>query len=150
MVALGRWLFYAVRGIWELAWADSALVILDKWSSYRGGCLSRFNCVYIINIRYFQGRNFHKNMFCDFVANSRKCLFQKIKLILNRGNIFCEIKFLICIHKIPFMKFVIFKMQFAKVSSLEKYILTKIHSLKVLLFKQIARARALNNIENIT
>ena len=150
MVALGRWLFYAVRVIWELAWADSALVILDKWSSYRGGCLSRFNCVYIINIRYFQGRNFHKNMFCDFVANSRKCLFQKIKLILNRGNIFCEIKFLICIHKIPFVKFVIFKMQFAKVSSLEKYILAKIHSLKVLLFKQIARARALNNIENIT
>ena len=76
MVALGRWLFYAVRVTWELAWADSALVILDEWSSYRGGRLSRFDCVYIINIiRDFQGRNFHKNMFCDFVANSRKCLF---------------------------------------------------------------------------
>ena len=29
----------------EFAWADSALVILDKCSSYRGGCMSRFDCI---------------------------------------------------------------------------------------------------------
>ena len=48
------------------------------------------------------------------------------------------------------MKFAIFKTQFTKVSSLEKYILTKIYSLKVLLIKQMARTYALKNIENIT
>ena len=40
-------------------------------------------------------------------------------LVLNRKNIFCEIKFLICIHEIPSMKFAIFETQFTKVSSLE-------------------------------
>ena len=41
------------------------------------------------------------------------------KLILNRKNVFCEIKFLICIQEIPFIKFTIFEAQFPKVSSLE-------------------------------
>ena len=40
-------------------------------------------------------------------------------LVLNRKNVFCEIKFLICIHEIPSMKFAIFETQFTKVSSLE-------------------------------
>ena len=40
-------------------------------------------------------------------------------LVLNRKNIFCEIKFLICILAITSMKFAIFEIQFAKVSSLE-------------------------------
>ena len=40
-------------------------------------------------------------------------------MVLNRKNIFCKIKFLICIHIIPSVKFAIFKTQFAKVSSLE-------------------------------
>ena len=31
-------------GNWEFAWADSALVILDKGSSYRGGHFDRFDC----------------------------------------------------------------------------------------------------------
>ena len=30
--------------VWELTWADSALVVLDEWSSYRVGRLSRFDC----------------------------------------------------------------------------------------------------------
>ena len=30
--------------VWEFAWADSALVFLDEWSSYRGGCFNRFDC----------------------------------------------------------------------------------------------------------
>ena len=29
---------------WEFAWADSVLVVLDEWSSYRGGRLNRFEC----------------------------------------------------------------------------------------------------------
>ena len=28
----------------EFAWADSAFVVLDKWSSYRGGRLNIFDC----------------------------------------------------------------------------------------------------------
>ena len=28
----------------KLSWADSALVILGEWLSYREGCLSRFDC----------------------------------------------------------------------------------------------------------
>ena len=39
--------------------------------------------------------------------------------MLNHENIFSEIKFLICIHVIPSVKFVIFETNFAKVSSLE-------------------------------
>ena len=44
LVALDRWLSYKVMIVWELGWVDSALVILDKWSSYRGGPLNRFDC----------------------------------------------------------------------------------------------------------
>ena len=32
-------------GCFKFAWTDSALVVLDKWSSYRGGRLSRFDCI---------------------------------------------------------------------------------------------------------
>ena len=42
---LDRWLSYTVMIVWKLAWADSALVVLDDWSSYRGGRLNRFNCI---------------------------------------------------------------------------------------------------------
>ena len=35
--------FTANTIVWEIALADSALVVLDEWSSYRGGRLSRFN-----------------------------------------------------------------------------------------------------------
>ena len=45
LVALDRWSFYTVTNGWELAWVDSALVVLDKWSSYRGGCISWFDCI---------------------------------------------------------------------------------------------------------
>ena len=31
--------------LWELAWADSELVVVGEWSSYRGGCISRFDCI---------------------------------------------------------------------------------------------------------
>ena len=45
LVALGKWSSYAVTVVWELAWADSALVVLDEWLSYIGGRISRFNCI---------------------------------------------------------------------------------------------------------
>ena len=46
MVALDRWSSYTVTIVWEFAWADSALVVLDEWSSYRGGRLNRFDCTW--------------------------------------------------------------------------------------------------------
>ena len=44
LVALDWWLSYTVTVAWEIAWVDSALVVLDEWSSYRGGHLNRFDC----------------------------------------------------------------------------------------------------------
>ena len=44
LVMLDRWSSYAVTIVWEFAWADSALVVSDKWPSYRGSCLNRFDC----------------------------------------------------------------------------------------------------------
>ena len=44
LVALDRWSSYAVTIVWEFAWADSALFILDEWLSYRGARLNRFDC----------------------------------------------------------------------------------------------------------
>ena len=41
---LDRWVLYTVMFVWEFAVADSALVVLEEWSSYRGGHLNRFNC----------------------------------------------------------------------------------------------------------
>ena len=40
-------------------------------------------------------------------------------MILNCKNVFCEIKFLIFIQDVPFVKFTIFEAQFPKVGSLE-------------------------------
>ena len=45
LVTLGRWSSYTVTIVWEFAWADSASVVFDKWSSYRGGRLNRFDCI---------------------------------------------------------------------------------------------------------
>ena len=36
---------YTVMLVWELAWADSALVAVGKCLSYRGGGISRFDSV---------------------------------------------------------------------------------------------------------
>ena len=46
LVALDRSLSDAGTIVWEFAWADSALVVLNKWLSHRGGCLNRFDCIY--------------------------------------------------------------------------------------------------------
>ena len=44
LVALNRWLSYTVTIVREFAWADSALVVLHEWLSYRGGRLNMFDC----------------------------------------------------------------------------------------------------------
>ena len=49
VVALDRQSSYTVTAVWEFAWADSALVVLDKWSSYRGGCLNKFDCISLLH-----------------------------------------------------------------------------------------------------
>ena len=43
-----RWLSYIRVIVWELGWADSALGVLDEWASYRGGRLSRFECIFSV------------------------------------------------------------------------------------------------------
>ena len=40
-----RWLSYTVTIVRELVGTDSTLVVLDKWSSYRGSHISRFDCI---------------------------------------------------------------------------------------------------------
>ena len=45
LVTLDRWSYYKVTIVWGFAWADSALVILDEWLSYRSGHLNRFDCI---------------------------------------------------------------------------------------------------------
>ena len=35
---------FIVTIVWELACAHAALVIFDKWTSYRGGPIIRFDC----------------------------------------------------------------------------------------------------------
>ena len=45
LVALNRWLSYAVTMVQEFAWVDPTLVLLDEWSSYRCGRLNRFDCI---------------------------------------------------------------------------------------------------------
>ena len=44
LVVIGRWSSYTITIVWEFAWADSALVVLDVWSSYRCDRLNRFDC----------------------------------------------------------------------------------------------------------
>ena len=38
--------------VWEFAWADSALVVLDEWSIYRGCRMNRFDCNMIEESKY--------------------------------------------------------------------------------------------------
>ena len=41
---LDRWSSYTVTIVREIAWADSVLVTKEKWLSYRGDRLNRFDC----------------------------------------------------------------------------------------------------------
>ena len=42
LFVLGRWSSYTAMVVLESAWLDSALVVLDKWSSYGDGRWCRF------------------------------------------------------------------------------------------------------------
>ena len=48
LVALDRWSPCTLMTLWGFAWADSTLVFLEEWSSYRGGCLNRLDCGLIL------------------------------------------------------------------------------------------------------
>ena len=50
LVTLDRWLSYVVMIVWEVAWVDSALVGLDIWLSFKGGHLSRFDCISLVKL----------------------------------------------------------------------------------------------------
>ena len=52
LVALDRLSSYAVTTEWKFARADSALVVLDKWSSYKGDHLNRFYCMFSCSMYY--------------------------------------------------------------------------------------------------
>ena len=47
-----RWSSYTVTFVWGLARGNSALVVLDDWSYYGGGRLSRFDYILIHNYIY--------------------------------------------------------------------------------------------------
>ena len=36
--------------VWEFAWVESALFVLEGWSSYRGGCLNRFDKTVVLEV----------------------------------------------------------------------------------------------------
>ena len=50
---LDEWSSYTVTVVWELAWADSVFIVLDKWLSYRGGHISSFDCTsdFTVNLK---------------------------------------------------------------------------------------------------
>ena len=52
LVALDMLSSYAVTTEWKFARADSALVVLDKWSSYKGDHLNRFYCMFSCSMYY--------------------------------------------------------------------------------------------------
>ena len=43
---VGWWSSHTVTIVCKFARADSALVVIGEWSSYRGGRLNRFDCKY--------------------------------------------------------------------------------------------------------
>ena len=77
VVALDRWLSYAVMIVWEFAWADSALVVLDKWLSYRGRRLNRFDCKMKVSFTESKVLYFKESI----TFQSRYC---KLKKVLNK------------------------------------------------------------------
>ena len=52
LVASDRQPSYTVTVAWEFALVNSVLVVLDEWSSYRGGCLNRFDCTRFSQLNY--------------------------------------------------------------------------------------------------
>ena len=95
LVALDRWSFYTVTIVWELAWADSALVVLGDWSSYKGGRRSRFDCSYFINrFNWLSGINKSAWMILHQKTMFSKALYYEdlsnnsLHLILNPASVY--------------------------------------------------------------
>ena len=81
---LDRWLSYIVTIIWEFTWAYSVLVVLGKWSSYRGGRLNRFDCIYksFITLQLDYGDLVYGQAYKHFIKTLNQ--FKTIKRILQR------------------------------------------------------------------
>ena len=81
----GRWSSYTVTIVWEFAWADPVLVVLDECSSYRGGRLNRFDCGLLLTYTLVV---FTSNQLCNAIFYltlndpriSESCIKIKIKL----------------------------------------------------------------------
>ena len=81
---LDRWLSYIVTIIWEFTWAYSVLVVLGKCSSYRGGRLNRFDCIYksFITLQLDYGDLVYDQAYKHFIKTLNQ--FKTIKRILQR------------------------------------------------------------------
>ena len=88
MVALGRWSSDTIKTVWEFTWVDSALVVLVKWSSYRGGRLYGLDCNRIVDhlkkcgLFYFQYGLRSSWSTADLVANE----FDRTARAFNRSG----------------------------------------------------------------
>ena len=68
---------------------DSALVILGEWWSYKGGCLSRFDCIYIKRSKYSSAKYYQNK------ERLQKKIKKDIKLFLIKK----KKKAAICLYK---------------------------------------------------
>ena len=88
LVALHRWLYYTVTIVWEFAWTDSTLVVVDKWLSYRGGSLNRFDCrklnlllINMINLllSYVKKTHVDQSIYKCFLSCLKRKILQNLK-----------------------------------------------------------------------
>ena len=78
LVKLDRWSSYRVTAVWKFAWADSALVVLDELSSYRGGCLNRLDC----SIKCYWSNKIHFSLCVFLVTNFHNGISKLIFLVV--------------------------------------------------------------------
>ena len=78
LVKLDRWSSYRVMTVWGFAWADLALVILDELSSYRAGCLNRFDC----SIKCYWNNKIYFSLYVFLGESINEFSLQVSKLIL--------------------------------------------------------------------
>ena len=89
LVALDRWSSYTVTIVWELAWAVSALVVLDEGLSYRGIPLDLFfTCGTLISIqkRYKKDNFNYYQKPCLHLANTLNSL-RKVQYFDARNSL---------------------------------------------------------------
>ena len=78
LVKLDRWSSYRVTAVWKFAWADSALVVLDELSSYRGGCLNSLEC----SIKCYWSKKIHFSLCVFLVTNFHNGISKLIFLVV--------------------------------------------------------------------